>query len=331
MTARARHSCLLLPLIASAALLPAAGARAATPAPGQTPAASPAKLRLVVERAYTVGHQRVALLHQHVRLRGIVKPYVARQVMSVQVNVGRHRLVTTRRTVHRARGHGEFTLSVRASRLGTLYAHASHIATTAQAAARAAAQPVTVFVPAAGRGASGLRVRFLQQQLAAVHYLVPRTGYYDDGTALGVLAYRKNNGMSRTFSANPAIFGRLAQLRGGFHVRYPKHGRHVEVNVSRQVLALINAGGSVYKVVHMSSGKPSTPTVLGSFRVYSKTPGTNSHGMVDSAYFHGGYAMHGYADVPTYAASHGCVRIPIPDAAFVYSWVKYGEIVDVYR
>ena len=64
----------------------------------------------------------------------------------------------------------------------------------------------------------------------------------------------------------------------------------------------------------MSSGKPSTPTVIGRFRVYSKTPGTNAEGMVDSNYFIRGYAIHGYAEVPTYAASHGCLRVPIPDA-----------------
>ena len=38
--------------------------------------------------------------------------------------------------------------------------------------------------------------------------------------------------------------------------------------------------------------------------------------MVYSSYFIRGYAIHGYADVPTYAASHGCLRMPIPDASF---------------
>ena len=72
----------------------------------------------------------------------------------------------------------------------------------------------------------------------------------------------------------------------------------------------------------MSSGKPSTPTVIGRFRVYEKTPGVNTEGMVDSNYFIRGYAIHGYAEVPTYAASHGCLRVPIPDAASIYAWVQ---------
>lgn len=52
--------------------------------------------------------------------------------------------------------------------------------------------------------------------------------------------------------------------------------------------------------------------------------------MVDSNYFIRGYAIHGYAEVPTYAASHGCLRVPIPDAASIYSWVRIGTPVDVY-
>ncbi len=97
------------------------------------------------------------------------------------------------------------------------------------------------------------------------------------------------------------------------------------------MLAEIEPGGRVHAIYTMSSGKPSTPTVIGRFQVYSKTPGTNSEGMVDSNYFIRGYAIHGYAEVPTYAASHGCLRVPIPNAAAIYSWVQYGTPVDVYN
>jgi lipoprotein-anchoring transpeptidase ErfK/SrfK len=104
----------------------------------------------------------------------------------------------------------------------------------------------------------------------------------------------------------------------------------VEADLSRQVLALINPGGKVYRVLVTSSGKPSTPTVLGSFRVYSQTPGFNAEGMLDSNYFIGGYAIHGYPDVPPYAASHGCLRIPNSLARFVMNWLDFGDRVDVY-
>jgi lipoprotein-anchoring transpeptidase ErfK/SrfK len=97
------------------------------------------------------------------------------------------------------------------------------------------------------------------------------------------------------------------------------------------VLAEIEPGGHVRALYTMSSGKPSTPTVIGRFRVYTKTPGTNAHGMVDSNYFIGGYAIHGYPEVPTYAASHGCLRVPIPNSAAIYGWVQEGTPVDVYN
>ena len=35
--------------------------------------------------------------------------------------------------------------------------------------------------------------------------------------------------------------------------------------------------------------------------------------MLHPNYFIGGYAIHGYP-VPNYPASHGCIRVPIPNA-----------------
>ena len=85
------------------------------------------------------------------------------------------------------------------------------------------------------------------------------------------------------------------------------------------------------RIYPTSSGAPATPTILGSFKVYRKTPGTNSLGMVDSSYFIRGYAIHGYASVPTGPASHGCLRVPIPDARPIYDWLRPGDGVIVYR
>ena len=140
-----------------------------------------------------------------------------------------------------------------------------------------------------------------------------------------MIAYRKMTGLARVPSTNLTVFKLLQKGAGTFHVRYPHDGRHVEGDLTRQVLAEIEPGGRVRALYTMSSGKPSTPTVIGRFRVYNKTPGTNSEGMVDSNYFIRGYAIHGYAEVPTYAASHGCLRVPIPNALAIYGWVQYGH------
>jgi hypothetical protein len=173
-------------------------------------------------------------------------------------------------------------------------------------------------------------VRLLQKGLRALAYVTPAGGTYDDATGRAVLAFRKVNGMSRVETASNTVFKKLFRGQGGFTLKHPNAGRHVEFDWSRQVLVFAQ-GGKPVRIYHASSGKPSTPTVFGSFQFYSKTPGTNSHGMVDSNYFIRGYAVHGYADVPPFAASHGCIRVPIPDAASIFNWIRLGETIFVYR
>jgi hypothetical protein len=179
-------------------------------------------------------------------------------------------------------------------------------------------------------GSHGLSTRLLQQGLRQLAYVTPVNGSYDDATGRAVLAFRKVNGMARTESASATVLRRLFRGLGGFMLKYPKAGKHVEFDWSRQVLVFAQ-GGVPVRIYHASSGKPSTPTVFGNFHFYSKTPGTNARGMVDSNYFIGGYAVHGYVEVPPYAASHGCIRVPIPDAASIYRWIKIGDPINVYR
>jgi hypothetical protein len=165
--------------------------------------------------------------------------------------------------------------------------------------------------------------------LASLGYVVGRRGLFDDRTARAVLAFRKVTGMARTTNASSEVFKALGRGKGRFKLRHPEHGKHVEADLSRQVIALAR-GGKVERIYPISSGKPSTPTVIGSFRVYTKSPGYNAKGMYFSNYFIRGYAIHGYATVPVFAASHGCLRVPIPDAISIYNWMRVGNIVDVY-
>ena len=44
----------------------------------------------------------------------------------------------------------------------------------------------------------------------------------------------------------------------------------------------------------------------------------------------GTHAVHGYAEVPNYAASHGCVRTFIADQPRIYEQLHYGESIFVY-
>jgi lipoprotein-anchoring transpeptidase ErfK/SrfK len=179
------------------------------------------------------------------------------------------------------------------------------------------------------RGSKGIAVRVFQSRLASLGYVVPRNGNFDAATGRAFMAYRKVSGMARKESASSRIATRLAAGKGKYHLRHPKAGRHIEVSIRRQIMVFADKG-EVQRIYHVSTGAPSTPTVRGTYRVYRKDHGTNAKGMVHSSYFIRGYAIHGFSSVPTYNASHGCVRVPVPNAQSIFDWVRLGTRVDVY-
>ena len=227
-----------------------------------------------------------------------LRPYVAGQTVLVRLfRDGKQIHQQTERLQPLPGGKvGFFQTPWKANRDGRIVISAVHLATPELDTVRSEKERVLVVKPIAGNG--GVVVRLLQRGLSKLHYVTSRNGIYDDATARAVMAWRKVTGMARTFSPSEAVVRGVLAGRGKFKVRYPKHGHHVEADLSRQVLALIGRRGEVERIYHISSGKPSTPTVLGSFKVYRKSPGTNSHGMVHSSYFIGGYAIHGYVSGP---------------------------------
>jgi lipoprotein-anchoring transpeptidase ErfK/SrfK len=224
---------------------------------------------------------------------------------------------------------GSFSRRMKPKAAGRYSVRASHKASAALAAANGPKVTVQVVEPRAAEGASGPLVRLLQRGLDKLAYAVPRNDHYDAATGRAVMAFRKVNNMARRYDADRAVIEKVLAGKGAFRPRHPDAGRHVEADISRQVLALID-GGRVVDTYHTSTGAPATPTIIGSFRVYMKDPGTNAKGMVKSSYFIRGYAIHGYVDVPAFNASHGCLRVPIPDAQRIYDWVHMGTRVITY-
>ena len=106
--------------------------------------------------------------------------------------------------------------------------------------------------------------------------------------------------MDRTKKAGPGLVKAVFEGKGGYHVKYPDAGEHAEVPLDKQVLVLVK-DGKPFAIYPVSTGKPSTPTITGHYYFYRQEPGTNSEGMVYSFYWHNGYAVHGYAEVPNYA------------------------------
>jgi peptidoglycan hydrolase-like protein with peptidoglycan-binding domain len=302
----------------------------ATPPPTTVPPApAPATGTLGLTLEKVNGKSSTILAGDRFRIRGAVKPYVAGQSVVVRFYRGDKKIATKKVAVKPSGGAGMFVLGYRATKAGHITVRASHRATAVLATLVAKGRGVDVLPLRASPGSKGLAVRVLQTKLKSLGYVIGQKGVYDARTARAVLAFRKVTGMARTEIASEDVFRKLARGAGAFKVRFPKQGEHVEADLSLQVLALIR-GSKVERIYPISSGKPSTPTVLGTFKVYSKTPGTNAKGMVYTSYFHGGYGIHGYAEVPIYAASHGCLRTPVPDAVSIFNWISYGDDVDVY-
>jgi lipoprotein-anchoring transpeptidase ErfK/SrfK len=314
-------------VLALALLLPSTAAAQTPPAPTPTPTPAPVA-GAITSSAPDLPIAGTALTGHAFTVRVVLKPYVAGEKVTVRVYRGKRKIAVKALAPKPVAGNtaGVATLKVSSGKPGKLRITASHRATPALATAVSKTLRVNALKPYASAGARGPVVRLLQAKLDGLRYAVPRSGVFDAGTANAVMAYRKVTGMARTTIASEQVFAGLLKGRGAFKVRHAGDGHHVEARLDKQVLALID-GGKVVRIYHISSGKPSTPTVRGRFKVYMKTPGTNAKGMVDSNYFIRGYAIHGYASVPPYNASHGCLRVPIMNARTIYNWVRIGDVV----
>jgi len=321
----------------AAALLAPAAAAAQEPVPSPPPPSPPVpvppapappvpQITLAASNVLHVRGRAIVLQRRSFRVSGTMTPAVAGQQVQLQL----YRNGKRRRTVHVAVGpDGSFKRRIPTRRPGRTSVLPLHLATPELGRANGPKVSVDVVAPRAGAGDSGPLVRLLQRGLAKLRYAVRRNGSFDAATGRAVMAFRKVNKMERRYDAGRRVIAKVLAGKGAFKVRHPNAGRHVEADLSRQVLALID-GGKVVATYITSSGAPGTPTVIGTFRVYLKTAGTNAKGMLHSNYFIRGYAIHGYVDVPAFNASHGCLRIPIPDAWRVFTWLRIGDRVIVY-
>jgi hypothetical protein len=310
----------LLPVLILALAAPAAQA--------QTPVKTDIDLDLqkvgTVERAVTFAGKSF-------RVRGTVTPFVAGQEVRIRVYRGKQIVSAKTKRIQASKSGavGLFKADFKTQVPGRLKVGVTHVKTPEMAYSHAASDPVHIIRPSLNAGDSGYSVKVMQLLLSDIGYVTGRYGYYDDRTARAVLAFRKVSGLARITTASRTVLRRMHHGGGVFRVRYPELGHHVEADIGAQVMALID-GKKVERIYHISSGAPSTPTVLGRWRTYRKDLGTNSLGMVHSSYFTGGYAIHGYHSVPIYNASHGCLRVPVPDAMSIYNWIQMGDWVATY-
>ncbi|HST13315.1 MAG TPA: GerMN domain-containing protein [Gaiellaceae bacterium] len=183
-------------------------------------------------------------------------------------------------------------------------------------------------------GAAPANPAGVQRLLVELHYLPAEavTGGWDYRTSQAVMAFQSWEGLDRDGAVGPQTLAALETAKP------PKPaetgtGRRIEVFRSKGVTLLLD-GSQVVRAVHTSSGAPGYETNAGSFTVFRKERNSWSYPyqvwLPWASYFDGGIAFHEYKDVPPYPASHGCVRVPAPEAPFVYDFAATGIPVTVY-
>jgi lipoprotein-anchoring transpeptidase ErfK/SrfK len=119
----------------------------------------------------------------------------------------------------------------------------------------------------------------------------------------------------------------------------PDPGQHwIDVNLTEQTATLYEGQNATQTFV-ISSGKPDTPTVKGTFEVYAKTasstlsgPGYYYPDVKWQTYFKGNYGFHTayWHDGFGTPQSHGCVNLREEDAKAVWDWAPIGTLVYVH-
>jgi hypothetical protein len=264
-------------------------------------------------------------LFGHATVRGRVRPADKGAKVAVALVLGGH-TVDTRSVPMRADGSYVATFPI--DKPGTFHAQASFDgADTTKGTGRSHAHRTPL--PRLKVGSKGVFVQLLKRRLRELHYYVPGSATrFDARTGDGVMAFTKVQGIRRRFTVDGRIWKQLAQT----HIPKPvaKGKRHIEVDQSRQVLFVVNRG-QVEWILHVSTGKPSTPTPNGTFHVYRKLVGFSPAHLYYPSYFDHLRAIHGWPDVPDYAASHGCTRIPMWAAKWMFSITRIGMRVIVHR
>jgi L,D-transpeptidase catalytic domain len=298
----------------------------ALPAIAGAQEAGPQPARLSVKVEGLKNGKRPAL--QRATAVGTLSPFVPGQWIRVEFVRGSRVVAGRRVRVHGTAGAEQGSFRVRSPRLVEPGRYRA-LARTPAKDESAESERFRLRFPSLTQGDRGRAVKLLHRLLRKRGYRSPKGGRFTDATARVVLAFRKVNWLASSRRASPEVLTRLLRGGGAFKLRHPRAGHHVEVDLRRQVMALANGSKPRY-TFHISSGKWSTPTDRGHFRFYRRQRGYNSLGMLDSVYYNRGEAIHGYRSVPAYPASHGCVRSPIPDARFIYNWVRLGMSIYVY-
>jgi hypothetical protein len=159
--------------------------------------------------------------------------------------------------------------------------------------------------------------------------------------SIGLTAFQKYEGRTATGRLTRDDFDAImnATAPKARDSGYP----HVEVDLDRQVLLMVDDDGAVKKVLPVSTGSNKQYNVKGMsglaytprgrFKIYAKIAGWRKSPLgllYYPNYFSDGLAIHGNSSVPDTPESHGCIRVPNSAAIGVYKQLPIGTIVLIY-
>jgi len=202
--------------------------------------------------------------------------------------------------------------------------------------------PVTAAPAPAASAVTAEIVNKAEQHLSAIGYWAgPWSEKPGERTRCAILAFQRVEGRNQTGKLDAAdvqaalVAARPAPRETGYS--------HIEVDLQRQVLFVVDRSDGVTLVLPVSSGSGKlytfegktsrAVTPQGRFTVYRKVNGWRKAPLGTiyyPCYFDEGWAIHGSASVPNYPASHGCVRIPIATAKQLSDVTPLGTVVLIY-
>ncbi len=181
-------------------------------------------------------------------------------------------------------------------------------------------------------GSTGSLVKGMLTGLNSLRFRVPGIGSrFSTEVKDSVMAFQKAYRLPRTYVFNTECWRKLDAAKP-VKPRYSSPSTHLEVDKTRQILMVVK-GGKAVGIICVSTGATGN-TPEGSFNIQQKHPFTTSgYGgiLVRTMGFIGDFAIHGYAPVPPYPASHGCIREPIWACYWVYDNSFVGEALSIYH
>jgi lipoprotein-anchoring transpeptidase ErfK/SrfK len=180
---------------------------------------------------------------------------------------------------------------------------------------------------------------------AKAFYRGPIDSSFGARTRQAVMAFHKDQELPRTWDWQAVDWLRLAAYVDPDIPDRPAEPNRMEVDIGKQVAYLVE-NGLVSAIVPISSGngalfsKGDDDETL--IRAYTPrgdfTFARHINGLRISYlgilykpwYFRGGYAIHGSPSVPSYPASHGCIRIPNWEVDWMDGHLAVGMPVHVF-